>query len=153
VGEALGSASVTNNQGHALTVGTNFGVQFDLYDPSLSFVETTTPMQTFSDHLNTTTATSASHPTIDVSNSNFADLGLDGSLIGIGTATWDTLAYDATFFTPVDITNAHSISGKYQLVIDYYYTGQPVPEPGSLALLGLGLPMMGMWFRRKRTSK
>ena len=26
-----------------------------------------------------------------------------------------------------------------------------VPEPGSLALLGLGLPLAGVWFRRKRS--
>ena len=26
------------------------------------------------------------------------------------------------------------------------------PEPGSLALLGLGLPMAGVWYRRRRSA-
>jgi hypothetical protein len=48
--------------------------------------------------------------------------------------------------------NDHALFHTYAgagVTVEYdYYT----PEPGSLALLGLGLPMVGLWFRRKRTK-
>jgi hypothetical protein len=47
----------------------------------------------------------------------------------------------------------YSNSSQGQLAVTYDYTpAAATPEPGSLALLGLSLPMAGLWFRRKRVS-
>ena len=64
-----------------------------------------------------------------------------------GLAAISFTGQDAAHFA-TDPANHIQSFGDVKVVYDY----TPVPEPGSLALLLLGLPMAGVWYRRKRAA-
>jgi hypothetical protein len=156
-GEVLGDTTVTNNTGGDVAAGTNFGANFLLdatgYGNWLNFAY---PQITFSDNLNTTDNTSATHSGLDLFDSASTSVSAgDASLydwIGTGVDDLYLLPEDDTSFSPYGIDGSHDMSANSNLTVTYSYGPTPTPEPGSLALLGLGLPMAGMWLRRKRTA-
>jgi hypothetical protein len=82
--------------------------------------------------------------------SPFASLGpfsgpFSGSTNGLVSATTPYSLTQAFFITGTGAANGSSFSGNAEL--------NPVPEPGSLALLGGGLLGLASWARRRRQRK
>lgn len=80
-----------------------------------------------------------------------ADLALfigSGNLVIPITAT--SGFSNLTGFAPghYELSNLITSYGNIKVEYDYF-----IPEPGSLALLGLGLPMAGVWLRRRRSKQ
>ena len=82
----------------------------------------------------------------------FSDDGIN-PFVTIGTI------HDAAFHA-FD-ANIYGATGSYLLNVQsddvmsvtYTYDARPIPEPGTLALMALGLPGLAMWARRRRRNK
>jgi hypothetical protein len=129
-------------------VGCNITFSVSAYDNVLDYAGTSGQTSTFSD---------SAGKTYPIDPSLWALFTGTGTIsLPVETTIWrSSNTYDPwwgpTTLNPVSHTDSWATTTVYY---DYSNDGPPqaTPEPGTMALLGLGLPMAGLWLRKRRKA-